>query len=412
MIKKIIDKVGKKIKLDLNYFLKSGTWTSLSMILDILLGLFLSFAIANYLDKTMAGKYFFTLSIIGIFSIFSLNGFTTIATNKFLKKDYSLYLKGTLIRIFGSIIGAFFLFIAGIYTYLKGMEIWPFLIISGIFIIGNNFNYYLKKLYSENNFKKISLYLILRSLFYYLITIYLIIFSNLELIYILSIFLLLQVLIDFIFYIIEYQDIKKLEKKNKNEKIEKKDLKDGFLFSFNELFQKISVNLDKVLIPIIFDLKLLAIYSIALIIPKSINQVFNQMSFYLFYKKLQNKTFTSVKNKVYLFIGVISLGCIFLIFILPFVFEILFPEYQESLFYTQILIFLIPINFLNSILLRLNESNSKPKSIFKVNAISQMLFIISYLILIPLIGIIGGIISRFIREIVILILYIKDFNKN
>lgn len=395
-----IEKYSKKFGLDLNYFINNGFWSIITLLISTIFGLILSYFIANYFSEEITGKYYFILSIAAIFGIFTFTGLTTIMTNNFLKNKYESYLHYTNFKIKISLIGSFILLILAIITkFLFNLKLWPYLILLSIYIPTLNFNIYFRYLYSNNRFKKISIISIIKNILTIIPTIILII-NSYSLIIIIGYYLLIQNLFDIIFfYILKPNNQKKL-------KITKNEFKNGFLFTIKDSISIISSYLDKFILPIFFDLKVLAIYAIVLIIPKSINSIFNKLYFYLFYKKLNKNKFEFKSKKFYFFIFSNILFSIILIIIIPYIFQIMYPKYLNSIIYAQILIGIIPLNLLNILFFKYFESKNLATEILKINIFVQITQIILYFILIPIYSIFGAIVVKIIKALILVIYFI------
>ncbi len=404
----IIEKYSKVFKIDLKYFINTGIWTGLTLIIDVPLGLLLSYSIANYLTEFEAGRYFFIISIFNIMSIFALQGFITIITNEFLKKKYEYYKSITKIRIKSCLIGSIITIIFAIYLYISNETLWPYFFILSFALPLIPFgSIYSRYLYSKEDYKKISLIIIVKIFIHYTITIYMI-RQKYDLLFILSVFLFIPLIIDYIIHIYYWR---KIEKVKKVKKVEKEKIKDGFILSFNNGIELVASNLDKILLPIFFDLKMLAIYAFSFIIPKTYGTIIDKFTFMLFYKKLSLNKWEDINIKVYILIFLNIILTLILYNFIPIIYKLLFLKYVLSIKYAQILSFIMPLSLLNLILMKYYESKNKTKLLLKNNMIGQTILFISYFTLIPYLGIIGAIIARYnkvIFNIIFLIKNIKD----
>ena len=76
----MIDWLEKKMRTDIRYLLRSGFWTSLHYFLNVSVGLVTTIALANLLDKEILGTYQFILATGGILSVLTLSGIGTALT--------------------------------------------------------------------------------------------------------------------------------------------------------------------------------------------------------------------------------------------------------------------------------------------------------------------------------------------
>lgn len=404
-ITKTLNKYSSKSKLDLNYFVKSGFWISLSIVIDIILSFIFSYTIANYMTKTESGRFYFIISLISLFALFGLQGFIILATNKFLKKKYYFYKVTIIIKFIGNALGTIVLTIISVFVYYLKIKIWHYFIMVAIIAIFSNFDLYIRYLYTRNKFREITTLLVSKSILYYGITSIIIYTQKFNTISIVIIYFAIQAIFDLICYIYYYKRID-----IKTEKVTRRDLKDGLFHSTNIILSTVSANIDKIILPILFNLENLAIYSFALIIPKAMSQIFEKFAFFTFYKKLYSQKWEDLKIKFLGFFLLLCIGTSILVISTPFLYNILYAQYKESILYAQLLMCLIPIMFSNLIFIKYNESNNNPKIIFKNNMITQLTQIGFYVLTIPFFGIAGIIITRYIKELLMLTIYLFSIN--
>ena len=72
-----IHNFGKKLGLNLNYFIKNGSWALFRQFIDILTGLFLTTAFARLLTEEVYGQYRLIITLVEIFSFISIPGLNT-----------------------------------------------------------------------------------------------------------------------------------------------------------------------------------------------------------------------------------------------------------------------------------------------------------------------------------------------
>jgi O-antigen/teichoic acid export membrane protein len=87
-MKHILTRIGDKIGLDLEYFLKNGFWIFIRYIVMGLSGLAISISFTRLGTKELFGQYQFILNFLAFFSFFSLPGLNTVALREVaLKRD-------------------------------------------------------------------------------------------------------------------------------------------------------------------------------------------------------------------------------------------------------------------------------------------------------------------------------------
>jgi O-antigen/teichoic acid export membrane protein len=396
-IDNIISKYSKKLGLDLDYFLKNGFWTFFTLSITISLNLLLSYFIANKFSKETAGIWFFIIAISNLSLIFTFQGIDILGSNNFIKKKFKIYIEMMRYKLLVNILGIIILILTGFYfKYFENKNIWTYILIIIIYLITSNFSIYNKYLHIENKFK-INTYLIIIKNIISIVGTIILINNNIKMILIISFYLLSQSIFDTILYFI----IRKNIKINKNENISKKDIISSAIFSINEIIKQIAAQIDKFIIPFFINLEQLAIYAIAYTIPKTITNISNRILFNLLYKKI-NKYKIDTKLLTIL-ICILTITIYILIPLIIKLMEIIFPLYSESIFYTIIILIFLPIIFINQILFKYFETNNLSKILFKISLIGNLSGIFLYFLLLPNFGILGMIISKVIRDIIILI---------
>ena len=102
--------LGKKLKFDAHYFVRGGFWLSLSQLITILAGILTTSLFAKYLTESEYGTYRYLLTLVAIFSYFSLTGIgqsllqaAAKGFNNFYKESFKtnlLYNSGVVISAF------------------------------------------------------------------------------------------------------------------------------------------------------------------------------------------------------------------------------------------------------------------------------------------------------------------------
>jgi|GEM_PF-1117195 len=113
----VSQKWGKKLGLDLPYFISSGFWMTLRQGTEIVSGFFLLAIFARYTTKEVFGQYQLIISIFNIVSILSLPGINTAVLRSVARGDDGDYKLGVRISFFWSLLGIPALLIVGSYYY-------------------------------------------------------------------------------------------------------------------------------------------------------------------------------------------------------------------------------------------------------------------------------------------------------
>lgn len=107
---------GKKIGLDLNYFIKSGFWITFRYGFVSLFGLALSIGFARLATKELLGEYQMILAFLSLISIFSLPGLNLSALKSVTRGDDGAVVKAVRLSFLGSLMAL--PFIAGYAAYI------------------------------------------------------------------------------------------------------------------------------------------------------------------------------------------------------------------------------------------------------------------------------------------------------
>lgn len=107
---------GKKIGLDLSYFIKSGFWITFRYVIVSLFGLALSIGFARLAAKELLGEYQMVLAFLSLVSVFSLPGLNLAALKSVARGDDGAVVKAVRLSFLGSLLAL--PFIAGYAAYV------------------------------------------------------------------------------------------------------------------------------------------------------------------------------------------------------------------------------------------------------------------------------------------------------
>lgn len=417
MIQKISNYIKKQeiiysqiVQLDLIYFIKSSLWTSFSLVLITIGGLILSSLFARIWPPEIYGQFTFLLSIVSFISLTSLPGLNLLLTQEISKGYDGFYKKSIATSFRWSIIGVTFLIFGALYFYFTGnVDLsFGFIAFAISFPLAYGLNLYLAFLNGKNNFKIYSLFSFFsQSVPITATALSLLFFPNF--VFIVFVSSLAAGLTNLILTLMSLKYVKNKKIKNKQNffSFSKK-------LSFSNLLYLITDYVDKFLIPILLGYNALAIYTFATIIP---NQLHNFFKVFLTIGQPKIAKLSSKNLKRSLFLKCIQLEVIIIVIIAmyivsaPIIFTVLYPNYKESathisqLFSLSLLYF--PINLLGIA----NTHKRSTKSIYLSNIIFAVSTIIPLIILTPLFGIIGVVISKIISRIITIIFNIVIFKK-
>ncbi len=415
MLIKFLKWTEKYTKTNMLYVAKSNFWLVSGRAISIILGFGLTVAFANLLPPEKFGVYKYIVATAGIISAFSLNGMgaallRAIGNGKknvipgCFKESVYWSLPASIIAIIG---GIYYLFQAnfelGFSFIVIGVTnpLLTNLAISKVFFVAvGNFklNFLLSSLRSLTQIASIVLVLILSK----------------NILLIVATYFIVGLIVNYIIYI---YSLKILSVKPDKEYVEETVNYSKHLSLLGGV-QLILNQLDQILMWHFVGPSALATYAMSFGPVKELRTVgenINSMIFPKFANKTTEKLIHLLSFRVrQLFFIYVPILIIYL-FSAPFLFKFFFPQYIDAVFYSQLLatvIILQPRAVLDLLILARGDIVDR----YNITIPSQIIKIILFLVLIPLYGLIGGIIANILFEIAVALVmgfaYRKFIKKN
>jgi len=396
LIYKFLRKSQKFTGTDNVYLATQGSYLTIGNIISALASFLLAMAFARLLPKETYGEYRYLLSIMTVIGIVALPGLgdaflQSIARGlegsfkKVIKTKFKWGLMGSLASL---AVAIYFLIIQNpslAISFLIAAIFFPLMVSSEIYLS------YLagKRLFGiQVKYNTISQVLAI-------ISIIITLFLTKSLIVLVLIYFLSNTFLRIYFL---FQTIKK-NPPNKNE--ESGTISFGKHLSFLRIIKTISGQLDQVLLFNILGPIQVAIYSFATLPIREIN-IFLQNIRLLALPKLSTQLKKDIKKTLLKKVGrgtlLIIPFVVAYILIAPYVYKIFFPQYTESVIYSQ-LFALTLIAFPASMIALSFQAQMMKKELYKFNIISPFIQIIFLIILTPLYGILGTIMARLIGQL-------------
>jgi O-antigen/teichoic acid export membrane protein len=406
---KLLRKSEKFFQTDMVYLAKGGFWLTLGQFFSSLSSFLLAIAFANLLPKEVYGTYKYVLSLVGMLSIFTLSGMNTSLTRA-VARGFEGDLKSVLKeKIKWGSIGSLISLGIAIYYYLNGnLTLTICFVMATVFLpLMDPLGIYISFLNGRKNFKLATKYHIITQIIATILMILVLIFSK-------NIFLIL------FSYFISYTSLRfiflKLTFKNLKPNLEKEPgtISYGKHLSLMNVIGLIASQIDKILVWHFIGPAELAIYSIAIAPPEQIKGLLKNINT-LALPKFSQKTIPEIKKNIYqkmkkLFLFLILIVGIYWVSA-PLIFKVFFPQYLESIFYSQIfsigLLLFAFINLSDAYL----RSQKKQKELYKVNIYSSVIQIFLLIIFIYFFGLWGIIFARILYRLFFSILYFYTTNK-
>ncbi|MBU3925551.1 oligosaccharide flippase family protein [Patescibacteria group bacterium] len=415
IIKNLKNKIYKTLKntekltgTDNVYIAKHGSYLTVGNIISIITAFILSIAFARLLPKETYGEYKYILSIFGLLALSSLSGINTAIVRGVAMGFDSVFKNGLLVKLKWSLLGSIASICLAIYFLIIGNSIFAisFLIISiflPFFKAGEAYQFYLS---GKKLFKKKTTYTTISQI---LSTILLII----------TLFLTKSLIILIFVYFASYSilrilfSILTINKYPSNKKNDPETISYGKHLSAIQILGLIANEADKILLFFFLGPIQLAIYSFAALPIQHIQspfQTIQELALPKFSTQENGKIKKTLPKKLFKSIFFISIIIIIYIFIAPYFFKIFYPQYLESIFYSQLLSLTLLVFPMSMMLLAL-LAKKKTKELYKISIINPIFQILLLILLVPSFGIIGIIIAKIISQILYFFTTLYSFKK-
>ncbi len=400
----------KYTKTDMVYLAKGGTWLIIGQLASSASAFLLAIAFANLLPKETYGIYKYVLSISSMLTIFSLSGINTSITRTVAKGFEGSFIPSLKTKIKWGLIGSLVsLFLAGYYFWNDNTTLTFGFLITAVFLpLMDSFNLYISLLIGQKKFKTLSSYNIVTKI---IITIAMVV----------TLFVTKNIFLILFTYFISYTAVRFIFLKITIRKTKLNTNKDSSTISYGkhltimDAISTVAAQIDKILTFHFLGAAQLAIYSFALAMPEQIKSILKNLKSLALPKFSQGspqEIKKTIFKKMAKFSLLISLIVIIYILLAQYIFKIFFPQYTDSILYSQI--FSISLITASSILLSsFLKAQKAKKQLYKLNILSPIITIALLVYFVYFYGIMGIIIAKVLSRFVnlmILIWLTKTFN--
>lgn len=394
-------KITTLLHTDGRHLLHGSFWLGLGQVFSILSGIITSALLAHYLTENDYGRYRYLITLGIIFTGFSLTGIGQSLLQATAKKYYNFYSESIKVSAFYSLgtilisLGA-----AGYYLYQGDQTLFLGCLIISIFqpflnTYLNIFSY----LQGSGRYRETTLSHSGKMVFVAIFTISTLLFTT-NVIVLLLVYFLSHGLASY-FVHRYYQPTTEgllLEKASALQYITY-----AKHVSAQNLILNISARLDNIIIFTQLGASELAIYSIANIVPDQIKAGFKNISNLMFPSFVKYDNWAKLQKTVFhrslqLCIALIIITILY-ITLVPFLYAVLFPKYEEAVIYSQLLALTFP---LFAVLVPNNalQSQLEERALYAIAIITSLVNVLSLMFFITNYGLIGAILARFIYRIV------------
>lgn len=406
MFKKLKNKIynilrwsEKYIKTDMVYLVGQSGWLLLGQISIFLLTFLTTWVFANFLEKTSYGEYKFVLSIVTLASLTTLTGMSTAIARSVAKGEHVSLKKVFLCKLPYSSLGLLLLLAAALYYWLNDN-----LLLSTMFLVASiwipfmeplgDYQYILQ---GKKDFRRQTVYRILQrtALTFGMVSAILL---TKNVVIIVGVYLLIMTLTN-------YSAFRRIE--NVYPALQNKVNEFNLMFSYGKKLSVMNIflvaanQLDKILLFHFVGAAQLAIYFFAISLPQEIQGVLGNVHSVAFPKLVQTSTKLfrlALLKKIGIYILLLTIPVTLYVLTAPYIFLFLFPAYVEAVFFSQLFagtILFTPLSLFSHYFL----AQEQKKPLYISSFILPVVFILALLILLPTYGIIGVIISVYIRLI-------------
>ncbi len=396
-IYRLLRRSEKYTKTDMIYLAKGGSWLTLGQIISTICSFLLALAFANLLPKETYGFFRYILSIASLLAIPTLAGIDTAVIQAVSRGYQGSLIRGLKTKIHWGILGGLAsLGLAGYYYFNDNITLTiSFLIIAVFLPLMDSFNIYNALLAGRKLFNIKVKYSTLVH-FLSITALILTLFLTKNLFLILLVYFFSYTLFRFIFLILT------LKKPRLNKEEDPQTISYGKHLTLIGVIDTLANYLDKILVFHYLGAAELAIYSFAVIPPEQLKSFLKNIrlltlpKFSVRPRKEIKATIFQKMFKLALFIG---LGIVVYIFLAPYFYKLFFPQYLESVFYSQIfsISLITAVGILPHVVL---QAKMAKKQLYQLNIYSPLIRIGLLFLFIHLYGLLGVILALVIGRFI------------
>ena len=370
----ILKRAERLTKTDLRYVLGNGSWLLFGQVVGIAVGVSLAVCYAHFLTKEVYGTYKYLLSVFGILSLFSLSGMEDASQRGIAEGKESIFWDAFRVRIKWSLLA----FLATLF-FVSSPFLWLLEPIS----------HYNSLLAGKKLFRKASLLNILLQVCSAVIMVVAIYFTRSSLGIVLAYLIGAIILRGSIFLYV-------IKKHTLNSENDPSLLRVGSHWSILSVVSTIVGRLDSVILFSMLGPVSLAIYSFAQSSSQYAQHAIKIVTTSLAFPKMAAQDKDIIKKTLLRKVAIAHLFtfpiAIIMVLFMPFFFNLLFPQYLDSIPYAQALTALLAFAPLRLVSTAISVKAST-KLLYWLNLTSAVLSISCLLIFVPIWGIWGVIFS-------------------
>lgn len=386
----------KYTKVDMVYLAKGGAWLTFGNVIASGSGFLLSISFANLLPKEVYGQYKYILSIASLFSITTLQGMENAITQAVAKNNENTFVVGlkTKLRwgVAGSILSLGFSLYYGVH---KNQEFsLAFLIVAVFMPFMDSFSLYSSFFNGKKEFKKIAILNIVSQIVS-ISAMILTVFVTAKVYWIVAAYFVPITFIRLVFiqYILRHLDRSSIS--------DGQSVRYGRNLSLLSILATVTKSIDQVIVYTFASTTALAIYSVAVAPVKELQNVLKNIG-PLSMPKLANKGLEEIQKtllaKIFKLFFIVAVIVVLYIGTIPYFYRIFFPQYLESIRYSQLFslnLLFYPFLLINTVL----TAQMKQKELFISGLSSSVVYLILLFPLTYFYGVVGVIITYILNSL-------------
>lgn len=407
----LAQKIEQRFKVDARYFLSGGFWLTLTQAIVVLAGIITTSLFAYYLSETDYGVYRYLIGLAVVFSSFSLTGLGQSILQTAAKKYYRFYQETIKLNLLYSSAITLFSFVGAVYYYLNENVTLALgcLLIAVLQPIINAFQNTQAFLQGSRRFREATIAQGAKVIVVALASVAALYLTESVLVLFL-VYLTANSLVNIAFHLI-YQPH---DTPATPPAVAHQYIAYAKSTSFRNIISSVSNRLDTVLIFTQLGAAELAIYTIAIIIPEQIKASFKNLASLLLPKYAKHDNMDILKRSVpkrsfQLFLILLAVTIVYII-AAPYIYELLFPKYEEAVFLSQITALAFP-TFILYIPYSILQSRVAEKELQKITLYSSLFQIVIIFGFVFFFGLLGAIMAKLIYRIFFLITVYTYFTK-
>lgn len=404
----LVQRAEKILKIDLHYILKGGTFLTIGNAVTSLASLALAIAFANLLSPTAYGIYKYIIAVGAMISAFSLRGINNAITQSVAQGKEGLFAHGPSLSLRWNAFAVTIALMGSAYYYWQGDTSFAM----GMFLVAllspfvQSFNISLYYLVGKKEFKMHAIIASLNRLIYVGGIILALYFTD-NAIALIAASLGLQAILAILIYLYTYS------KYQPNHDYTKESYSYAKHMSVMGVFGAVAEQVDKIVVFQLLGPIQLAVYSFALLLPEQVKVLFKPIAT-MALPKFSTRNIADVKRtmlrKTILLGTAATAAVIGYLIIAPYVYQFFFPQYTDSIIYSQ-LFALSLISLINALPLSALQAVQATKELYIINTTSPIIRIILACVLTYFYGIVGAILAIMVTRFAIIAMAYTLFYK-